>query len=104
MKFENYLDERVDMKMSTLFSIVRIAILAISLTYEMNEVAVTAISFAIILDSISLLSKIVKVCKDFADYNRNLKRKEERKERVLRENSEKNSRQWNSFFKKGGEL
>lgn len=103
MKFNDYL-ERVDMKMSTLFSVVRIAILAISLTYEMNEVAVTAISFAIILDSISLLSKIVKVYKEFVDFNKNLKRKEEEKERVLRENSEKNSQNWNSFFKKGGEL
>ena len=103
MKFNDYL-ERVDMKMYTLFSVVRIAILAISLTYEMNEVAVTAISFAIILDSISLLSKIVKVYKEFVDFNKNLKRKEEEKERILKENSEKNSQNWNSFFKKGGEL
>ena len=103
MKFNDYL-ERVDMKMSTLFSVVRIAILAISLTYEMNEVAVTAISFAIILDSISLLSKIVKVYKEFVDFNKNLKRKEEEKKRILNENSKKNSQNWNSFFKKGGEL
>lgn len=103
MKFNDYL-ERVDMKMSTLFSVVRIAILAISLTYEMNEVAVTAISFAIILDSISLLSKIVKVYKEFVDFNKNLKRKEEEKKRILNENSKKNSQNWNSFFKKKGEL
>lgn len=103
MKFNDYL-ERVDMKMSTLFSVVRIAILAISLTYEMNEVAVTAISFAIILDSIFLLSKIIKFYKGFVEYNKNQKREEERKERILKENSEKNSSNWNSFFKKGGEL
>lgn len=103
MKFNDYL-ERVDMKMSTLFSIVRIAILAISLTYEMNEVAVTAISFAIFLDSILLLSKIIKVYKEFVDYNKNQKRKEEEKKRILNENSKKNSQNWDSFFKNKGEL
>ena len=104
IKFNDYIEERGDMRMSTLFSIGRIATLAIALTYEMDEVAVTAISFAIILDSINLLSKFIKFYKGFVEFNRNIKREEEKRERILKENSEKNSQNWNSFFKKGGEL
>lgn len=103
MKFSDYL-ERVEFSTHFLWSLMRVALELLLIFNGVDDTAIIAVSSLLILEVIFITSRIIKMVKSFHHFNEKLKRKEERQERILRENSIKNSRQWNSFFKKGGEL
>lgn len=104
MKFADFLNERVEFSIHFLWSLIRVAFELLLVFNGLDDTAIIAVSSLLALDVIFITTRIIKLVKSFHQFNQDIKRKEEEKKRILKENSEKNSSNWNSFFKKGGEL